>query len=107
MSNTPVLLKAAPLAVLALALAACGPSEEEPRMDQPAQIQTTPDNDPQTQPATGDPSQVDPVDPWDQQQPIPEDRPPTLDQTVPPTVDPTDEQVPPPDPEDAGDPIDP
>lgn len=109
MSNTRTLLAAIPVTALALALAACSPPEESPPMDPPADVETTPADDPWTQAETDDPTRVDPVDPWDQQMP-PEDGPPTLDQPptmIEPTTDPTDEQVPPPEPEDAGDPIDP
>lgn len=107
--KTRTLLTALPLATLALALAACTPPEEAPPLDPPPETQSVPAEDPWTVPETGDPARTDPVDPWDQDMP-PEDGPPTLDQPptmIEPVEDPTEDEVPPPEPEDAGDPVDP
>lgn len=110
MSNRNSLITTIPLAALALALAACSPPEESPPMDPaPAQLETPPANDAWSQPETADPAAADPVDAWDQEAP-PEDGPPTLADPIPPmdpTIDPTEDEVPPPEPEDAGDPVDP
>lgn len=103
MNNRYRIATAIPVALLALGLGACNSQEDPQMMDQPAMIDGTPDNDP----ATGDPTRVDRVDAYGEDQPVPMDRPPTFEEGMPPTEDPTDEQVPPPDPEDAGDPVDP
>lgn len=104
MPNTRTLL-AVPLAALALALAACSPPEESPPMD-PAD-NAAPAEDPWTAPETGDPVRIEPVDP---QETPPEDRPPSFEQpptVIEPVTDPTEDEVQPPEPEDAGDPVDP
>ena len=105
MSKTRTLL-AGPLASLALALAACSPPEESPPMD-PAD-NAAPADDPWTAPEAGDPARADP-DPRDRETP-PEDRPPSFEQpptVIEPVTDPTEDEVQPPEPEDAGDPVDP
>lgn len=106
MPKTRILLTV-PLASLALALAACSPPEESPPMD-PAD-NATPADDPWTAPETGDPVRADRDDPRNPER-LPQDRPPSFEQpptVIEPVTDPTEDEVPPPEPEDAGDPVDP